>query len=360
MRCPAHTLVLITLLGRGAAMAGVPSTARPTCPTDEHLALRVESFTVPPSTRPLMHVQVSNLLDVPYQGSLSVKGPQGWRIAPAKREVELAPGEMKRVPFTIEKGRNREANSYPIEVSAAAAGTTVVRKQNVVCASAPYFKPTIDADPSDFQDAIPITFITGGKKTVISTYWNRRRFSILVAVEEDKLIGYRPQPAPAGFDAVQVALSPQDAHTGTSEDDEATQFEFLLVGTGSGTGGKCFQLAQPGMKLAEAAKDRELGPLEYKDAEVAVARKDGVTYYECSIPFRPMRGQIRPSEGREFFMSVLVHDPDGTGIRDWGAAAGLRPTQRNRLAWSRWPGARWGEKPPFDNKLRWGLCTSKY
>ena len=73
-----------------------------------------------------------------------------------------------------------------------------------------------------------------------------------------------------------------------------------------------------------------------------------------------MREKIRPSEGREFFLSVLVHDPDGTGVRDWGEAAGLWPSQRNRMAWSLWPGADWGEKPPYDNKLHWGLCTSKY
>ena len=48
-------------------------------------------------------------------------------------------------------------------------------------------------------------------------------------------------------------------------------------------------------------------------------------------------------KGGEFCLSLLVHDPDGVGIRDWGEAVGLWPCQRNRLAWSRWPGARWAE-----------------
>ncbi|MHC4181658.1 MAG: hypothetical protein ACYSWU_29560, partial [Planctomycetota bacterium] len=95
-------------------------------------------------------------------------------------------------------------------------------------------------------------------------------------------------------------------------------------------------------------------------AQVAVSRTGTMTYYECGIPFSPMRGQIRPSEGREFCMSVLVHDLDGTGIRDWGRAAGLWPWQRSRWAWSRWAGAVWGKQPPFDNKLQWGLCSSTY
>jgi hypothetical protein len=73
-----------------------------------------------------------------------------------------------------------------------------------------------------------------------------------------------------------------------------------------------------------------------------------------------MSARIRPSEGREFSFGLLVHDPDGTGLRDFGAAADLWPWQRNALAWSRWPGAKWPEQPPFDSKQPWGMCSSKY
>ena len=324
------------------------------------VALRAENFTVPPSTQPLAFVAIQNLLSGPYRGTVTLKGPEGWRIVPPQREVSIAPGVVQRVPFTIERGTNLEANAYPLEVTATGGGTTVVRKQNVVCASAPFFKPTIDGDPGQWKDALPVTFATRNKKTVISTYWNRQQFCLLVAVEEDKLIGYQENPGAAGFDAVQVAVAPQGSKTGTSADDAATRYEFVLVWTGSGTGGKCFRLAEPGVKLAETQQERKLEPLGYDKAAVAVRRKDGITYYECAIPFAPMRGEIRPSEGREFCLSVLVHDPDGTGIRDWGEAAGLWPSQRNRLAWSRWQGAVWGNEPPLDNKLEWGLCASKY
>lgn len=341
-------VVLLPVCATEAAVAAPP------------VALRVESFTVPPSTQPLVHVQIKNLLAVPYQGSLSPKGPDGWQIAPAKRDVSLRPGETKRLAFAVERGLNLKSNSYPVEISATGGGVTVVRKQDVACASAPYFKPTIDGDPGEWKDAIPVTFTSGGKKTIISTYWNRRQFSILVAVEEEKLIGYPEEPAASRCDAVQIAISPQDGKTGTSPDQEASRFEFLFVSSGRGTSAKCFQLAAPGMKLAEGAKPRRLEPLQYEKAQVAVSRSGTTTYYECGIPFGPMRQEIRPSEGREFCMSVLVHDPDGTGIRDWGEAAGLWPRQRNRWAWSRWAGARWGKNPPLDNKLQWGLCSSKY
>ncbi len=341
------------LLGIVLTAAGVAMAADP-------VALRMESFTVPPSSQPLAFLDVKNLQDTPYQGSVAVKGPPAWRIIPSQREISLQPGELKRVPFTIERGVSREVNSYPFEVSATGAGATVVRRQDVACASAPYYKPTIDGDPSDWKDAVPITFTSGGKKTIVSTYWNRRQFSMLIGVEENVLIPYGERPSVAACDAVQVAISPQNTSTGTSPDDEAVRFEFLFVSTGEGTAGRCFQLARPGMKLAEGQEPRDLEPLELKTAQVAVARKPPMTYYECSISFRPMRDKIRPTEGREFCLSVLVHDCDGTGVRDWGQAAGLWPWQRNRLAWSQWRGAKWGEKPPFDNKLHWGLCTSKY
>jgi len=344
------------LIGPGRVVAAAPASS----PKSEPVALRVESFTVPPSSQPLVFVVAKNLRDVPYQGSLTIKAPEGWRLAPFERQLTLKPGETRRVPFTVERGSSVQSNSYPVEVSATGAGATVVRKQDVVCASAPYFNPTIDGDPGEWKDAIPVTFTSGGRKTIISTYWNRRQLSLLVAVEEQELIAYRQGPTPEPFDAVQIALSPQDTQTGNSPDDQATRCELLFVSTGSGTTGKCFQLASPGMKLAEAAKGRRLEPLQCDKATVAVSRTGTVTYYECGIPFSLMSGQIRPSEGREFCLSVLVHDPDGTGIRDWGQAAGLWTWQRNPLAWSRFPGAKWGPQPPFENKLPWGLCSSKY
>jgi hypothetical protein len=324
------------------------------------VALRMESFVVAPAHSPSAVVVVMNHGQAPYEGSLRLEGPEGWQLSPSEQKVRLAPGEAQRVAFLVKRGTTSEQNSYPLKASITGAGATVTRRQNVVTASAPYFKPTVDGNPDDWSDAIPVTWTTAGRKTVISTYWNRRQFSLLVAVEEDELVRFPGGPGRGEFDAVQVAISPEDAMTGRSPDEEAARYEFLLVSTGGGIEGKCFKLAEPGMTLAEGQKPRELPPLEYAEARVAVSRRAGVTCYECSIPFALMRERIRPSEGREFCLSVLVHDPGGTGIRDWGEAAGLGPSERNRLAWSQWPGAKWGDEPPFDNKTPWGLCSSKY
>jgi len=324
------------------------------------LELRIESFPVAPAHSPSAVAVVGNRGQAPFQGTVRIKAPEGWQLSPTEQEVSLGPGEVKRVAFIVKRGMIVESNRYPLEVSVTGSGSTVIYRQEVVTASAPYFKPTIDGNTDDWKDAIPVTWTTGGKKTVISTYWNRRQFSLLVAVEEDELIPFQEKPEPGGFDAVQVAISPQDTQTGTSPDEDASRYEFLFVATTRGADGKCFLLAEPGMRLSEGQQLRPLAPLAYDKAEVATSRRDGITYYECSIPFRLMRDRIRPSEGREFHLSVLVHDPDGTGIRDWGQAAGLWPSERNRLAWSSWQGAKWGDEPPFDNKTKWGLCSSKY
>jgi len=340
----------LAVLFLGVALCGS------TAVSSEPVALRVESLMVPPSTQPMFFVRVKNLGDEAYEGTLSVRVPEKWRIAPSERQVTLKPGETLRVPFTIEWGANAKDNFYTIEMIADGADRKVVRRQKVVAASAPYFKPTIDGVIDEWDDALPVAFTTDGKRSVVRTYWNRRSISILIAVEEDALVPYRESDR---FDAVQLAISPQGTTTGTKPDDEASRFEFLFVAGDDGNA-KCFQLATPGMKLSEAARCRKLLPLAYDDAKVVVTRDGKTTYYECSLPFSPMRDAIRPSEGRELFLSVLVHDPDGTGRRDWGQAAGLWPSQRNPLAWSRFDENQWGDTPPMDNKLEWGLCTSKY
>jgi hypothetical protein len=332
----------------GIALATSPARAA------EPVVLRVGSFTLAPAHTPHAVIAVKNLTDATYEGTLRVRGPAGWNIVPAEQKVSVAPGQTKRVVFTVQHGTIVQANSYPIEVTAQGAGASVVHRQNVVCASAPYFRPEIDGKLDDWNDAIPVTFTTAGKKTSVSTYWNRRAFALLVAVEEDQLV---PWKKGAVCDAVQVAISPEDTATGTSPDQPAGRYEFLFVADGGR--GKCFHLASPDTKLAEAANERDLTPLAFDQAEVAVARQGTTTYYDCAIPFKTL-ADIRPGEGREFCLSILVHDPDGTGLRDWGQAAGLWPSERNRLAWSRWIGAKWGPEPPFDNKTPWGLCSSKY
>jgi len=321
----------------------------------EPLVVRVETLTVPPSTQPLVHVVARNPGAQVYRGEIALAGPAGWRLRPDRREVAIEPGQTARVPFTIEQGRNVEANRYAFEVTATAAGARLVHRQDVFVASAPYFRPKIDGRDDDWKDAIPITFSVGGKRTTVSAYWNRRQLALLVSVQEDRLRPYTGAPAASPCDAVQVAIAPLES---PASERRAGRYEFLLASAGDAA--RCFRLAEPETEQAATQEPRPLEPLAFGDAELAVRREGDITHYECALPVRALRGAVDPAEGREFFLSVLVHDPDGTGLRDLGTAAGVWATAHDAMSWSRWPGAVWGNQPPRSHRVRWGLCTSKY
>lgn len=320
----------------------------------EGLAMRIGSFTLAPPHKPQVVVLVKSFLPGRFEGVMRVEGPAGWRILPAQKEVALAPGKTERVVFSVEQGTLSPVNRYGLAVTVEGAGNRFVHRQEVVAATAPYLRPKIDGHTDDWKDAIPVEFVTAGKKTTIATGWNRKAFCLLVSVEEERQVVW----SGAGpCDAVQVALAAQDAGVPHAPQDPVGRHEFLLVTDGQR--GRCFRLADAITPLTQTQAERPLASLEVAEVEVAVSRAAAVTHYECAIPFK-LLGDIRPGEGREFCLSLLVHDPDGTGIRDWGQAAGLWPWERNPAAWSRWAGARWGQHPPFDNRLPWGLCSSKY
>jgi hypothetical protein len=325
-------------------------------PGEQPLQLRVENLTLLPNSQPMLHVRALNSGNQEFRGTVQIVVPESWRMESRQKEIVLEPGESTRLAFSVNAGSESATNCYPIRVTAAAGGQQIIHEQNMVVASAPYFKPTVDGDPQDWKDAIPIQFIADGKRTTISTYWNRRKFSLLVEVQEDALITASPGTR---FDAVQFALSPAESETSRSPSGTANRFEYLLVAVDEQTA-EGYRLAQPGTPYAELAGERSLNRLVDNTMEVAVTRRQGTTIYECSVPFAALRSAIRPSEGREFLFSVLIHDPDGTGLRDWGEAAGLWESDRNPLAWSRWEGAKWPAKPPMDCRTQWGMCSSRY
>ena len=354
MRKPSSIVQLVMvswLLSCGLLGADTPRYAEP-------VAMRAESLLVSPTNQPAARVVLKNVGAEPYQGEIELQGPAGWRIVPDGQHVSLKPGETKRVSFRVEKALAVQDNTYPLVLRATGGGTSVTRRQNVVCAAAPYFQPTVDGDPSDWGASFPVSFTVGEKQTVVRTFWSRRQFYLLVSVQEDRQIDRGDSAGHAGFDCVQIALAPRGARTPESPSGKSSRFEFLLASENDQ--GVCYQLATPGMSLREAQKTRRLDPLGYEQSVDAVRRMGDVTHYECSLSLRPLRSHIEPIEGREFCFSVLVHDPDGTGIRDWGEAAGLWPWQRNALAWCRFENASWGAQPPQDSKLPWGFYSSKY
>jgi len=323
----------------------------PVDPDGPPVAIRPENLCVQPSTGPLTHVLVQNLLDKTYTGTVHMTVPPGWKLDAASKPVTIPPRQLARVPFAIAKAVDLEANVYAISVRVSGGGPDVVWDKPVVGATTPYYKPVIDGKGEDWADAVPLTFTVGGAKTVVRSYWSRKAFSLRISVAETAHVPMGDKP----FDAVQVAISPARARTPRSADGKAQRYELLLAADAGG--GKCFMLTRPGQPVSAGQKPLALAGRELAGAKLVVTRAAGMTHYECAIPLKAMP-TIRAEPGREYRMSLLVHDPDGTGLRDWGSAVGLWPWQRNRLAWSVWPGAVWPAEAPFDNKIEWAFSSS--
>ncbi len=342
------------------ALAIIPATVGYCLAQKESVLLRAENFTVNPSTGPVAYIVVGNTLDKRYEGTIRIKAPEGWEIEPVSQSVSLEARQVKRLPFRIITAIETEVNCYNFEIAAINENQTVVRKQAVFCTSAPYFKPKIDGNVSEWTDAIPVIFTYKGKKTVVRTYWNRRQFCLAVDVQEDKLVSFKKKLPAGGIDGVQFSLATADAVTGTLPGDTADRYEFLIADSaGLFAKDKCFKLLEPGDLLAPANQLPSLTNLEFNDVQIAVKRSGDVTRYECAIPFSALP-TIKPATGREIRFSLLIHNPDGGGIRDFGQYAGLWETQRNPLAWRRWEGAKFSDYIPFDGKIEWGLCSSKH
>jgi hypothetical protein len=320
------------------------------------LQIRPKNFIVTPSTGPVSEIIVKNSSESPYTGTVCPVYPEGWQVAPASQPVELAAGETKILSFAVEKCMDRKANVYPISITADQADPI---ETEIVCASTPYYKPKIDGSLDEWADSYPVTFLTDGKKTIVRSYWNKAEFCLAIDVEEDALIGLKQASTEAGLDAIQFALSPGKSTTATDPSAASVRYEYLAAASGSRwKGDKCFQLLTPGDELSIAQEARKLSPLVMEEALVKVKRSDGITRYEISVPLKPMKKALKVTAGREYFFSLLVHDPDGTGVRDLGVVMNCWDESRNPLAWSNWNQAKWGETRPFDNKIEFGFCSS--
>ena len=308
-------------------------------PADGPLLVRAKSFLVPPSTGPVTHVVVKNASDAAYTGTLRVEWPVGWRVTPDEHAVDLQPDETGEYPFTIEAASDHAASRYPVTITV---GDAVTVAQTVACHSAPYYKPTIDGDLSEWADSIPITLTTGDAQTVVRTYWSKRRFCVAVEASAEANLG-----------AIQFALSKPPETFGEPNPD---RYEFLVAST-EGASGVCYLLRRPDGDPALIPQTRTLSGLEVEDAEVAAVHTDGVTRYEVSIPFSLLTG-IRATPGRELCFSLLVHDPDGTGIRDLGEVMNLWPEHRRADGWCSWEHVKWGDQPPYGSAIEFGLCSS--
>ncbi|HJM65288.1 MAG: hypothetical protein CMN05_14905 [Roseibacillus sp.] len=315
--------------------------------------VRVQNFTVNPSSGPVANIKVTNLHEGSFVGRLRATFPEGWTTTQKEHVFNLKSGETKTLPFAIEKARDIDENRYVVKVTVESGQKSWNLSQKVFCASAPYFKPVIDGNLDEWKDSIPMTFGTKGRQTIVRGYWNRRNLCLAVEVEEKAL-----QPISGGkvSDAVQFSLADLDAVTPMKLDGLSQRNEVLVVPEGNDRG-SCYTLIKPGESMKFTQIVRPLASLRIEKASVAVRRKEGRTAYELSIPFKSIP-PIRGVAGREICFSLLVHDSEGAGVRDLGSVMNLPGTVRSSLAWSRFSGMADHKITPYDNKIEFGFCSS--
>lgn len=321
-------------------------------PAEEAVDLRLENFTVMPSTGPVIHAWVRNRTQTPLDLTLLAQWPQGWKVQPPAA-LSLAPGATGKAAFAVEQAADALVNRYPVALQAQAGGKSWRSAQEVLVATAPYLKPVIDGQLEDWKDAVPIGFSTQGRSTSVLTCWNRKLFCLAVRVEEERLgASLDGQPG----DAIQFALQPLAAASPEQSPERSSRCEFLVTTTGQ-EAGRGFLLLRPGDDCSLAAAPRPLAGLECPDLQTAVSHSEGATVYEIAVPLNLLPG-LRATPGRSFGFSLLVHDPGGTGLRDLGSVMRLWPDRRDAAAWCRWEGASFGDPPPFDNQIEFGFSSS--
>ncbi|MBF0198104.1 MAG: hypothetical protein HQL32_10345 [Planctomycetes bacterium] len=314
--------------------------------------MRADNLVVTPSTQPVTQVLVANNSAKDFNGSLSVKFPEGWKVDQVSKELSIKAGESQKIPFAIMSATDIEANSYALSLHLKGGEVEIRKDTSIVCSTAPYAKPKIDGQLDDWKDALPIRFKTGEYGNVVYTYWNRRAFCLALEVNEKKHLNHNT----ASPDAIQFALSPEGAQTGKKGNEKSQRYEFLVIPQNQGEA-KVLQLLDFNNELSLCQEAMDVGGEHLAKSYAKCQHKNGKTIYEISIPLKIMP-ELRATTGRAFCFSFLIHDPDGTGIRNFGEQMRLPENQKSDFAWRKWQGAKWRQQTEFDNKLEWGFSSS--
>jgi len=304
--------------------------------------LRFSSLGVLPVSLPFLTGEVQNCTDQAITATVELAAPETWKLHKNSLTLTLEP--KARVPFAVklESGRNASANAYPVTAKVTVSGKSYSFAQQVPVTSAPYYKVTADGKFDDWKESIPVSFTAKSGKTTLSTHWNRRTFSLLFAVEEEKLVR---QGEAEAIDAVQFAIAPVEGKE---------RFEYLVVATKEGA--QAYQLVDPDTTPETIAQKRALKGLETDAVDVVVTRKEGVTYYECNVSFSKIRDYVRPTEGREFRLGYIVHDADKKDVRQWSVF--MKKFDKKPNTFAHWLGET--SATLYDGRTKWGMCSSRF
>jgi len=317
------------------------------------LSIRACNVIVTPSTGPVTIIKIENKNNKPVSGKLKVTFPKNWQVNNNHQNFNIPARETKSLSFSITEAIDLAANKYPLKLELTIGEEKKIYNQTIVCATAPYYKPKIDGKLKEWKDSVPINFTCKNKNTKVQLYWNKKQFCLAIVVEEQKLIGTTNSTPKKQVDAIQFALSPANSKT-AKINTPSNRYEFLAIAGQGWKKDKCYTLLKYGEKVQLTKK---LENAETKDAKIKVTRKKQQTIYEIAIPMKQLK-KLKASAGREFNFSLLVHDPDGTGIRDLGSIMNLDPNKKTTNNWTSWKNSKLNNKKTFNNKIEFGFSSS--
>jgi len=313
------------------------------------LRARLDSLVVMPSTGPVAHVSVRNVSDSPATVTVRVGWPEGWTAEPASQQVQVPAASAVRTPFAITKAVDAVANSYPVTVETVANGRVTRQAQDVVCATSPHLTPEMDGKLDDWVDAVPVSFAHGGRKTTVMTCWNRKQVCIAVRIEEGALTVLKELGKGGRIDAVQFALAPSGG---------GSRYEFVVVPVSSWRGAaQAYLFANVAGGARAVTKERDLAGAECESVAARARHRAGVTEYEIGVPVS-LVPELRPTTGRTYCFSLLVHDAEQSSVRDLGTAMNRWECERDPAFWTRWRGSAFGDMTPFDGSIEFGFSSS--
>ncbi|ACZ43418.1 Carbohydrate-binding family 9 [Thermobaculum terrenum ATCC BAA-798] len=267
-----------------------------------------------PTTLPPLEVTVTNRVNVPQSGTVTLSLPPGWEVQDNSLAFgPLAPGEEATLTYRLEEVVTRDDNTYAVTATAALDnGGRVSATENLFVTAVVHGTPTIDGDLSDWTRAAPVHADTADKVVGIPgwtpqdlsatawTMWDDDYLYFAAKVTDDTF----SQPNTDGNiwmgDSVQLFFDTLNDKT-TYQDEDDQEWGIALTPDGpevfrwSGGGGFGY------VDLARLA---------------AVRGENGDVTYELAIPLAEL-APLRPAPSSRTGFTFLVNDDDGGGREGW-------------------------------------------
>lgn len=258
-------------------------------------------------------VNIQNLLNTPFEGSVEIVDPAGRQLASNKATVRLAAGASGPVTFDISCSTAVPMNELAVEVTVRNRdGAAVFHEKMDMDFTLTAFTarpPTIDGDLSDWKDAFPVHLHYGEGPTTSQSFrataWTLMdQSNLYVAVRVFDL--FHSQEFVDGNlwqgDSIQISIDPQHQRT-----EGAYGANDIEVGFATDT--KCLkQLSVIYASPNKAILDKAIFRVVRDDAKHE-------TRYELAIPLSEIRG-LSSAKGYQFGFNLAVHDANKSFSRE--------------------------------------------